>query len=102
LLAAGWALIDEKAAVEGASRHKAKVPNCPPNGLLPQTARTDSGASIIELVATHRLATERPLCESPGSFHWPVGHREPFLWLETQYMGEGADMILRVECGGRP
>ena len=92
-------MIDKKAAVEGASRHKAKVPNRPPKGALPQTAWADSRTSIIELVGTHRLTTERPLRESPGFFDRSIGDREPFLWLETQYMSERLDMILRVECG---
>ena len=86
----------------GTCCHKSKIPDCPPNRPLPQTLRTDSRASIIELVGTHRLAVERSLCEPPGSFNRPVGHREPFLGLETQYAGEWSDMILRVECGGRP
>jgi len=98
--AASRALFDEKTAVEGASRHKAKVPHRPPDWVLAQAARTDAGTAIVELVSRHDAATKHPLRESPGSFDGSIAHGQPLLQLETQDMSDGLLMIFAVEVGG--
>ena len=93
---AGWAKIDEKAAVNRACCDEAQIPDSPPDWALPKTSGAQAWTLIIQIVRANRLTVERSLIELISSLDAAVAHRSPLLRIKTQDMGNLLDSVFPI------
>ncbi|OLE02469.1 MAG: hypothetical protein AUI36_43370 [Cyanobacteria bacterium 13_1_40CM_2_61_4] len=92
---AGWAKIDEKAAMDRACCDEAQIPDSPPDRALPKTSGTQAWTLIIQIVGAYRFTVERSLIE-PIPLDVAVAHRSPLLRIQTQDMGNLLDSVFPI------
>src|ERR1035438_6794944 len=84
-----------------AGRHQRQIPNSPPQGMVAQTTRTDSGVAIIQLMSPDQHAQKGSAFESLLPLDGPITHAKPFGHFQAQYVGKRRGAILSLQSARR-